>query len=407
MGSLWKLLIADDEPKIRRGLANVLPWEEMGISLVGEAENGVQAVEMARHLQPDLLFVDINMPLMDGLAMIEQLGLLLERSVVIVISGHDEFRYAQQAVQLKVFDYLLKPVLKSKLESVVSRALEKLEEVKRSSEELSTLSQQMQKNSAMIRDHFLVNWMDGLVNAEDADWNLNYFRMMWPGSVRVTVIKPVHNADSGKKTRVWDKKLLEFAVRNIAEDVVRAEANFPAAVWNDLRGQTILVGAPHNPFQWDSLIGGVRDKAEDIVQKNLLMETGETGEGSRGIPALYKQLMRELGLKGGLSPIVILTMKYIERQYHLPSLTLSDVAEGVQVSSTYLSKQLKREMGLSFIDYLTEVRIRKAIQLMNDPHLKVYEIAGHVGYSSQHYFSSAFKRVTGHSPMLYKRGIHK
>lgn len=402
---MWKLMIADDEPKIRRGLANVLPWGQMGIEIVGEAENGEQAVELAEKLQPDLLLVDINMPLMDGLTMIERLGKTLQRSVVIVISGHDEFKYAQQAVQLKVFDYLLKPVLKSKLEEVVGRALEKLEETRRSEEEMSAMSNQLRKNSAMLRDQFLCNWLDGLMSGQDLEWNLNYFGLQWPGPVAMTVIKTVHHADGGQTMRIWDKKLLEFAVRNIAEEIAKAETQLRTAVFNDSRGRTIVLGDSAHDDLWDRMTRQIRDKAEEILRKSLLLETGDTPEGSMGVPDLYKRLTREIGAKSGLSPIVALTMKYIERHFHLPSLTLSDVAEGVQVSSTYLSKQLKRELGLSFIDYLTEVRIRKAIQLMSDPHIKVYEIAGRVGYSSQHYFSSAFKKVTGNSPMLYKRGI--
>jgi two-component system, response regulator YesN len=399
---MWKLLIADDEPKIRRGLAKVLPWEEMGITVVGEAENGLQALEMAARLKPDILFIDICMPHMDGLEMLEQLGRKIERSEVIVISGHDEFRYAQQAVQLKVFEYLLKPVMKSKLENVVIRAVRKLEETRQSEEALRAISKQLENNSAVIRDNFLVKWMDGLTNGEETEWNLNFSGLAWNHQVSMTVLKALQKVDFGRT--VWDKKLLEFAVQNIAGDIVE-ENQLHAVVFDDRRGHTVILGEPVRPSQWEQMNIKIRDKAEALLKKTIFLETGETAEGSRGAPALYHKLTKDIEDKGGLSPIVILAMKHIERHYHLPSLTLGDVADGVQVSSTYLSKQLKRELGSSFIDHLTEVRIKRAIQLMCDPHVKVYEIAGQVGYSSQHYFSSAFKKITGSSPMLYKRGI--
>ncbi|HBQ46235.1 MAG TPA: DNA-binding response regulator, partial [Ruminococcaceae bacterium] len=67
------------------------------------------------------------------------------------------------------------------------------------------------------------------------------------------------------------------------------------------------------------------------------------------------------------------------------------------------SKILKRETGLSFIDFLTRLRIRKAIQLMGNPREKIYEVAEKVGYSDQHYFSTAFKKVKGVSPAEYRR----
>src|SRR5690606_4888573 len=145
----------------------------------------------------------------------------------------------------------------------------------------------------------------------------------------------------------------------------------------------------------------VQSKLEAVLEKTIIFEQtlieGDVGD----IPTAYQRLKAELKKKGSLSPVVVLAKKYIDRNYYQSELTLSNVAEGVQVSPTYLSKQLKRELGSSFIDYLTEVRINKAIQFMNDPAIKVYEIAEMVGYSSQHYFSNTFKKVTGSSPITY------
>lgn len=82
-----KLLIADDEPKILRGLKKSLNWEEWNIEIVGEAEDGEIAFEMAKQLQPDILFLDINMPFLNGLDLIKKLNSELPSSIVIVISG--------------------------------------------------------------------------------------------------------------------------------------------------------------------------------------------------------------------------------------------------------------------------------------------------------------------------------
>jgi two-component system, response regulator YesN len=107
---MLKVLIADDEPKIRRGLKSSIDWNELDIEVVGEAEDGEIAFEMAKVLKPDILFVDICMPFIDGLELISKIKDILPDSLVIVITGHDEFSYAQQSIKLKVFDYLLKPV---------------------------------------------------------------------------------------------------------------------------------------------------------------------------------------------------------------------------------------------------------------------------------------------------------
>lgn len=104
------------------------------------------------------------------------------------------------------------------------------------------------------------------------------------------------------------------------------------------------------------------------------------------------------------SPIVLLTIKHIEDGYYSNDLNINDIAEKLEVTSSYLSKLLKKETGLSFIDYLTNIRIKKAMYIMEDPTIKIYDVAELVGYSNQHYFCRAFKKVIGISPTDYKRG---
>lgn len=401
---MWKLLIADDEPKIRRGLSKVLPWQEMGIELVGEAEHGLQALEMAERLSPDLLFVDICMPHLNGLEFIERLSDKHKQSVIIVISGHDEFSYAQQALKLKVFDYILKPVMKGKLEQAVGKALEVLEQASRDEQRMSWMDRQFHSNSIALRDAFLCKWMEGRAAPEEAARDAAYHKLDWPEGTSMIVIKVLHHLDTGKSRRIWDKGLLEFALKNIAEELLRAEGCERGVVFSDRKGHTVVLGPSGCGMDWSRYGARMQDQAEHLLEKTIMLEHGECDGVAAHAPQLYAQLVRRVGEKDNLTPIVLLTRRYIERNYNRASLTLGDVADGVQVSPSYLSKQLKRELGLSFIDYLTEVRIRKAIQLMNDPHAKVYEIAEKVGYSSQHYFSNAFKKMTGTSPMLYKKG---
>jgi two-component system response regulator YesN len=96
--------------------------------------------------------------------------------------------------------------------------------------------------------------------------------------------------------------------------------------------------------------------------------------------------------------------QYIDAHFGEPTLSLEEVAASAQISPGYLSRLLKLETGFSFVDYLTRVRITRAVQIMNDPSVKVYEVAEAVGYQSQHYFSRAFKRVFGRPPVEYRKG---
>ncbi|MBJ6362508.1 response regulator [Paenibacillus sp. GCM10012307] len=399
---MWKLFIADDEPKIRRGLAKALPWRELDIEIVGEAEDGKQALDMIKELQPDIIFVDINMPFMNGLDMIERINESLRQCVVIVISGHDEFSYAQQAVKLKVFDYMLKPVVKNKLEEVVARAIKSLEAIKQDAERDKWVDRQLKNNSVMIRDNFLMKWFDGLLDEEDIWTNLEFFQLPLKSSVSMLAIKMMPSLDTGSSHRLWDRDLLEFATQNVTEDVVRSEV--PSFVFRDMKGHIVFVVEGGDEVELEELGAQIRHKLETILEKTAMIELCVVHDYPHGIPASYRRLVSGLKVKGSLSPIVVLAKKFIDREFHRSELSLGDVADGVQVSPTYLSKQLKRELGLSFIDYLTEVRIKKATLLMNDPTIKVYEIAESVGYRSQHYFSNAFKKITGVPPLVYRKG---
>lgn len=402
---MWKLLIADDEPKIRRGLMKVLPWNELNIDVVGEAENGLIALELAKQLQPDILFVDICMPFLDGLELIEQLQSVLDRSVIIVISGHDEFNYAQKAVKLNVFEYLLKPVMKNKLLTVVTSAIQVLEEAHQNKERNNWVDSQLKTNSLIIRDIFLVKWINGLLTEAEIKLNLAFFKLSFTAQTGMIVFKVIQSLDTGKSSRTWNRDLLEFAVKNVAEDTLRNEAYH--IIFKDKKGFIVIISSIENEAEWQGLSGKIQHKIEAILEKIVIIEQRKLEGGLAQVTSMYNELVVDVNAKGSLSPIVILTKKMMDHNYHNSDLSLQEVADRVQVSPTYLSKQLKKELGVSFIDYLTEVRIKKAIQFMNDPSAKVYEIAEMVGYSSQHYFSNAFKKITGVSPLLYKKGIRQ
>ena len=130
-------------------------------------------------------------------------------------------------------------------------------------------------------------------------------------------------------------------------------------------------------------------------------------DGPQGVPEAYEALSAEVAAKGShrqpRRPRAALHRRPLRRA----DLSLEEVASSAQISPGYLSRLLKLETGFSFVDYLTRVRINKAVQIMNDPAVKVYEVAEAVGYQSQHYFSRAFKRVFGRPPVEYRKGGHE
>ncbi|UKS28317.1 response regulator transcription factor [Paenibacillus sp. HWE-109] len=119
---MLKVLLVDDEPVIRAGLAQLINWEKYGFTIVSKAKNGEQALQLILADTPDVIITDIRMPRMDGLQLIQ--AIREERNLqtpVILLTGFNEFDYARQAIRYQVRDYLLKPVDKEELIAALSR----------------------------------------------------------------------------------------------------------------------------------------------------------------------------------------------------------------------------------------------------------------------------------------------
>lgn len=123
---MYKVVIIDDEPRIRRGIAHCMPWDKMGFVLSGEASNGVEALDLIRSVRPDLVITDIRMPDMDGLDLISMVHKEGIPSLFIVISGYAEFEYAQRALRFGVADYILKPIDEEQLSQSIHNCLKQL-----------------------------------------------------------------------------------------------------------------------------------------------------------------------------------------------------------------------------------------------------------------------------------------
>ena len=128
------LFLVEDEIVMRDGIKCQIDWEKEGIDFVGEASDGELAFPMILETRPDILLTDIKMPFMDGLQLSELVKKELPDTYIIILSGYDEFSYAQKAVSLGVTEYLLKPLPPGKLLECIRRVQEKIEREKSSQE---------------------------------------------------------------------------------------------------------------------------------------------------------------------------------------------------------------------------------------------------------------------------------
>lgn len=113
---MYTVIVADDEEEIRKGIIKKVEWERIGFQVIGEAENGADALELVEKLEPDLILTDIRMPFLSGIELARQIREVRPSVQIAFLSGFDEFSYAQQAIQYNIISYLLKPISAKELE---------------------------------------------------------------------------------------------------------------------------------------------------------------------------------------------------------------------------------------------------------------------------------------------------
>jgi two-component system response regulator YesN len=257
---LLKSIVLEDEPAARNELVLLTPWEELGMVCAGEAGDGLEGLQLANRIKPDIIVSDIKMPGMDGLAFIEELSKRTRASEdvfpeIVILSGYSEFEYARTAMRLGVDEYLLKPVEDEALKAALLRAKERI-----------------MANSAQSR----------------------------------------------------------------TEKIFFSEYECKCH---------------HEEF----------------------------------------------------SSYVDAAVKLIGDRF-IQGISIEEAASELRLSSGHLSRLFKRETGYTFVDYLTHIRVKRAIELLQKPASKIYEVADLVGYSDARYFAQVFKKITGMTPKDFQDG---
>lgn len=119
-------MIIDDEISARKLLQASIDWEGLGLEFAGEASSGIEAINIIDDIRPDIVFVDIFMPFMNGIEFIKLATQRYPELIVIVLTGFDDFEYARQCVSLPVVEYLLKPVVRGEIQDVLTKVIEKM-----------------------------------------------------------------------------------------------------------------------------------------------------------------------------------------------------------------------------------------------------------------------------------------
>lgn len=125
---MYRVMLIDDELPARQLLKASIDWEGLGLEYVGEAASGIEAINIIDEIRPDVVFVDISMPFMNGIDFTKVATKRYPDLIVIILTGFDDFEYARQCVSLPVVEYMLKPIVRSDIHEVLQRVVTKLDE---------------------------------------------------------------------------------------------------------------------------------------------------------------------------------------------------------------------------------------------------------------------------------------
>lgn len=181
---MYKVLLVDDEILIRERISKRIPWEELGYELVGTCENGEEAVELIKDQKIDLILTDICMPYMDGLELAKYVYEHVRNIKVVIITGYDEFEYAKNAMEYRVFSYILKPVTAAEL----IRSLKDVHKVLE--EEFTNLQARFRYEDSylLLKNQFLIQLAQGMSDEGTLAEKLHEFQIKFQGDYYCTVV---------------------------------------------------------------------------------------------------------------------------------------------------------------------------------------------------------------------------
>lgn len=523
-----RMILADDEPVILRGLKMLIDWEKLGIEIAGEAYDGNELIELIDRCNPDLIVSDICMPGQSGIDVLRYVQASRRTPKVVFISAHKEFDYAQEALKYGALDYLVKPVNTDQLKQVIQKAVslirdETEEELKR--EKLQHLERDNKDRSFEELLDRLTDGDDKAVHALQKSLNLNDGKY-----AAVCVGDYSRGVQDQIRWQKRERKLIDFAITNVMREslknipnslffrkgdmfcylIICDDCNLPIQVSKTVRDQvrsylkldmTIGVGGAVSSLQeaavsfrqalealdWayflspghvipyemspaepaaqlrieemqsqllEHLIESVGPEALHEPLSRLLLAIKQAAAGNKhtAVSGVYDTLLtlrQELQTMGvslesynedfrillkrisdfgtlqevetyvgefiaDIHPLVksrlgnkehvqIKSVKeYIEANY-AQNITLDSIAELIYMNPSYFSTFFKKHTGQNYKQYLTEIRMKHARQMLLNSDLMVYEIAEKVGYNSARLFSDMFRKHYGQIPQEFRQ----
>lgn len=256
---MFKLLVADDEALERRAIRYIIQECQLPIEVVGEARNGVEVVELAEKLKPDIILMDIKMPSMDGIKATTKIKECSPWVKIVIVSAYDEFEYAVEAIKLGAADYLLKPARPEEIVRVLNKVMAVLEEERLSNLEYARLLESVQKAMPYFKMSFVFNLISGDTELDDLDSQAKFLGIeVFPSIAMVIAIDHFDELAPGQNE--IERQILK---QNVFELVNECMAHLPLVLTAPLGGGKIVV------------LLSIQSMKEERVSKKIICELAE------------------------------------------------------------------------------------------------------------------------------------
>lgn len=398
-----KLLIVEDEVLVRCGLKSVIDWDKLGMTIVGDAANGKQALEIYERERPDIILTDIKMPVMDGLEMISRIREKDQKTKIVILTCYEEFRYLQDAMRMGVSDYILKLTMKpSEIESLMEKLKRELDE-KEQNQQIDAKSNALRKEE-LFKEYIFYHHIPielfrkrmAKLHPEIHEKNTVLLRM---------VLKKYEDIQA----RIMDSKgmLVRFTILNIVGELLE-EYEKNELICEKEDAYLVLVNLEENKTpeenrrKLNQMTSRISEMLSFYVNAETVWEISSATDSWEMLPKLYQECCQALDNRVQVSVEIYEAIRYI-KEHLSEKLTLNQVASHIGLSPNYLSSQFKKELGKSFVDYITECRVDKAKELLMSTDMKSHEVAEATGFIDNSYFSKTFKKITGKRPSAFRK----
>ena len=272
--NMYKLLLVEDDAIIREGIRDNISWSKLGFDFIGEYEDGNQAITAIDKFKPDVILTDICMPFLDGLELTKYVSERFPATKIILITGYGKFDYAQKAIKLNVYDFILKPITPYELINILKKVKLDIDKENAKKRNLINLRKKLNESLSILKDHFLNKIIYGKLKSDEIKNSLQFFSINFKYSFYSTIVIDIDDSNE-LMLKIGDQKyeLLSLDIFNYCMQSIE-NLNIDGQVFCNKDGYIIIL---INEKSIDILKNKKISAAEDIRQTvEELFETSIT-----------------------------------------------------------------------------------------------------------------------------------